>query len=427
MKNNFFFAGKDLALLSKKLGTPFFLFDEANLEENFEVLKRSFSSSYRNLRIDYSLKTNHELGILKILKRYGLSLEISSVHELEIAKKAGFHPQEMVWDNPVKKEDEIDCMIDNNIHAFYLDNQDDIRRVQKVAGQKDAKVKIVLRVNPGFPWAFLDPAEKFLGKFGTPRERISQVADFIERDCPNLKLIGLSVHVGSQKLTPKSHLRALKIIFSLVRDLERKGFKMEELCMGGGYPSESLNKKTLLGIILSFLGITLNQKITPVGDFGQQISRAFAEEVKKISSRPQLVIQPGRSLVSRSAVAVGKVMVVKDKWIFLDLSTSSLPESLFFGQRKVFLVNKYREKPYAKYHVAGRGLNTADNLAIFRPLPKPEVGDLAVILDSGAYTISRANRFTVLNPPVYLATKAGKIKRIRRTETYEDILSPMEF
>lgn len=427
MKKNFSFAGKDVILLARKFGTPFFLFDEAKIEENYSVLKSSFSSSYKNLRIDYSVKTNCELGILKIIKSLGSNLEISSIHELEVAKRAGFDPRQMIWDTPVKKEEEINLMLDYKVHAFYLDSLDDVKRVQMVAAQKKISTKIVLRLNPGFPWVFSDPAERFLKKFGIPKEEIPKAADFIKKKCPNLGLIGLSVHVGSQQLNPRHHLRALKILISLAQNLEKKGFDLEELCLGGGYPSETLNKKTYLSLALSFFGLNLKQKIVPVKEFGRQISEAFADEVQKLSSRPMLVIQPGRSLVSNSGIAVGMVMSVKGEWIFLDLSTNSLPESLFFGQRKVILINEDHQKPWGKYHVAGSGLNTADNLALFQALPQPETGDLAVILDAGAYSISRASRFTTLNPPVYLVLKSGKIKRIRRQETYEDILAPMEF
>lgn len=426
MKNNFSFAGKEITILARKLKTPFFLFDEAKIGQNFSVLKKSFSSRYKNLRIDYSAKTNCELGILKVIKGLGANLEISSIHELEVAKKAGFIPSEMVLDTPVKKDEEINHMLNNKIHAFYLDSLDDVMMVQRVAKQKKLQAKVALRVNPGFPWAFFDPAERFLTKFGIPREQIPKAAGFIKRECPNLKLIGLSVHVGSQKITPKPHKRALKIIFSLARELEKQRFELEELCLGGGYPSESLNKKTFLSLALSFFGISLRQKVVPVKEFGRQISLSFDDEVKKLSSRPALVIQPGRSLVSNTGIAVGSVMAVKGEWVFLDLSTSSLPESLFFGQRKVLLANKYHLEPEGKYHIAGRGLNTADNLALFQPLPKPEFGDLAIVLDAGAYSISRANRFTTLNPPVYLVTKTAKILKIRRQETYEDILAPME-
>lgn len=426
MKEDFYFVGKNVVLLAQRLETPFFLFDQVQVEKNFNLLKSSFSSGYKNLRIDYSAKTNLELGILKILKKLGVCLEIACLHELEVGKRAGFSPWEMILDTPVKKEEEIEIMIKEAIHALYADSLDDVKRLQMVAGKMKKVVNVVARINPGFPLAILNPAERFLEKFGTLENELSKVVKFILGQCPNLRIIGLSVHVGSQQLTPAAHLRALRKIFHLAMNLEKKGVKIEELCVGGGYPSLTLNKKTLFSLIFSFLGITIQQKACPVEEFGKQISQAFAQEVKTLKSKPILVIQPGRSLISNTAIAVGRIMVVKGDWVFTDLSTSSLPESLFFGQRKVILANKYKKLPEGKYNIAGRGLNTADNLAISQALPKPKVGDILVVFDAGAYSISRANRFTVLNPPVYLVTRAGKIKLIRRQETYEDILAPME-
>jgi diaminopimelate decarboxylase len=426
MKNNFSFAGKDVVLLAKKIGTPFFLFDEKKIEENFFVLESSFSSVYNNLRIDYSAKTNLELSILRIIKNLGAGLEISSVHELEIGKKAGFSPSQMIWDSPVKKEEEIKKMLSEKIHAFYLDNLDDVKRVQKAASEEKRRADVVLRVNPGFPLAFLNLAEQYLRKFGIPEKEVISIADFIKSRCSSLSLIGLSTHVGSQQLTPRAHLRALRKLFSLARILKERGILLQELCIGGGFPSPTLDKKTTISLALSLFGIRLKQQPVSVKDFGKEITGEFSQMAKGLGLRPILVIQPGRSVVSDAGIAVGKVMAVKRNWVFLDLSTSFLPESLFFGQRKIFLANKFYQRPEVKCNVAGRGLNTADNLAILYPLPKPEVGDIAVICDAGAYSLSRSNHFTVLNPPVYLVAKSGQIRKIRREETYEDIILSME-
>lgn len=426
MKNKFNFGGKDVTLLAKKIGTPFFLFDELQIEKNFHLLRKSFSSGYKKLRIEYSTKTNLELSILRILKKLGACLEISCFHELKAGKRVGFSPSEMILDTPVKQEEEIAIMIKEGIHAFYADSLDDLKRIQVAAKRFKKIVNVVLRVNPGFPLAFLNPAERYLEKFGIREGEVLSVADFVQEKLPNLKIIGLSVHVGSQQLTPSPHLRALKKAFRLAKALKEKKIIIEELCLGGGYPSLTLNKKTLISLALSFVGIRIQYRPKPVEEFGKEISKAFARRVENLKSKPTLVIQPGRSIVGNAAIAVGRIMTIKKNWLFTDLSASSLPESLFFGERKVLLANKYGKPGVRRYNVAGRGLNTADNLAIGQFIPKPEIGDILVVLDAGAYSVSRANRFTVLNPPIYLVTRNGRIKLIRRQETYEDILAPME-
>ncbi len=424
--NKYQFDGKDIGFLVRKFGSPFLIFSEKQLEKNFTNLNKYFSSDYKKLRIDYSAKTNLEVGVLKILKRLGANLEISGPQELEVAKEAGFTSNQAVLDTPIKKEDEIKKLVKEGIHAFYADSFDDINRLQNVAGSLNKKIKVVIRINPGFDMAFLDIAERFLGKFGVHDNELPNLVDFMENNTPNLKLIGLSTHVGSQQVNTKNHIRALKKLFRLAVSLEELGYEIEELCIGGGYPSPTLNRKTTISLALSMFGYNLQNKPEPLSSFGNLISEEFARETKRLSSTPTLVIQPGRSLVSNSAIAVGRIMTVKDGWVFIDLSTSSLPESLFFGQRKVLHLGSSKSGESKKYNVAGRGLNTADNFVIGIPLGNPNVGDIVIVLDAGAYSISRANRFTILNPKVLLITNNGQIKQIRREETYEDILAPME-
>jgi len=202
---------------------------------------------------------------------------------------------------------------------------------------------------------------------------------------------------------------------------------VEEINIGGGYPSQSLIKTTLPGLVLSVAGLKYKTQATPIEEFGERVSSRFAREVKILKHKPVLVCQPGRSVVSSMGIGVSRVVSVKPNWVFLDISNNVLPVSLFFAQREVLIANKVGRKATEKFNISGSSLNSADVLATNQSLPDVVAGDICVIMDAGAYTISRASRFATLSPAVFLIREKGKIDLIRRKETYEDVASCMEF
>ena len=58
-----------------------------------------------------------------------------------------------------------------------------------------------------------------------------------------------------------------------------------------------------------------------------------------------------------------------------------------------------------------------------RMLPEVKPGDLAAVLDAGAYGYAMASSYnTRPRPAEVLITSNGEVKCIRRAETYEDIM-----
>ncbi len=427
IKDKVYFSGKDVCKLSTVYKTPFFLFSEKALEENYKNFQKSFLSNYKKVRVDFSVKTNNEVQILKILSKLGSCAEIVAGHELFLCLKAGFKPEKITFDGPCKSDEEIEYALSKNIHAFYADSIGEFERLNELARKAKKLVNVGLRINLGIKSILEGPAETFIGKFGVPLEEASAFLPEVNKKYKNLRLMAISTHIGSQIISVEPYLKSCSLMLRLASHLEKNGVRLQEINLGGGFPSQTLFKVTLPKMLLSYLKVTSKQNIPPISEYGKKISQKFAQEIRRYNLPSYtLALQPGRSISSSMGVALSRVKVVKEKWIFLDISTSSLPESLFFAQRKILIANKVNKKNLKKYNVAGRGLNSADNFGINLELPEVEVGDMAVILDAGAYSISRANRFTVLNPPVYLIKKTGKITRIRREENFQDVLGPME-
>lgn len=420
----FSFGGHSIAKLAKELETPFFLFSEESIEKEFQKFYASFVERYPKVRIDYCVKANREVAILKILRRLGAHVEIFAGWELELVKRAGFHPSQVVYDSPHKTPAEIEQALESGIHAFYADSCVDLENIEQAARSKDRVAQVALRIDL-IPWSPTSLVNAWVKKFGVPYSEVLESFHFARRCCSHLEMVGLSTHLGSQRLSPQPFLKALEKLLPLGRQLESERFGISEISLGGGFPSPGLARYALLGMALLPLGINLTRKAKPLSTFGHQIAERFAELASRFQNPPILALQPGRSIVGEAAIAIARVAAVKRNWVFLDISANCLPESLFFAQREIFLADKANHLPKRGYNIAGRGLNTGDNLAFGVILPDPQVGDVAVIRDAGAYSLSRANRYTTLTPPAYLIHKDGTLVKIRREENIEDILAPM--
>lgn len=425
MSNKIF--GQNIVNLANKHKTPFFFFSERQLIDNYNKIKNSFSKYYKNVRIDYSVKTDNEIAVLQILNKIGSSAEVVSAYEIEMCFKAGFEAKDIVFDGPCKTDEEIEYAINKKIHAIYADSEGEFERISKIARKLHSTIGVGLRINLKMKSVLEGPAETYIGKFGVDVDSAANVISQASK-LPGINIIAISTHLGSQILDINHYTKAVGKMTHLAGILKSQGIKIKEINLGGGYPSKSLIKNTLPMFALSFLKIEYKQTVPNIEKYGNAISLAFKRGISRNSlDKIVLSCQPGRSISSSMGIMITKAKVVKDKWIFLDASTSSLPESIFFAKRRVVKISKTLGNREKRYNIAGKGLNSADNFAFDQKIGDTKEGDLFAILDAGAYSISRSNRFTILNPAIYMIRINGKIERIRRAENVRDLLGPMEF
>jgi len=427
LNNRLYFDEVDIEIFAKSKGTPFFLFSERILRENYRNFKKYFSSHYKQIRIDYSVKTDYEKSVLKILKEEGCSAETVASFELELLNKIGFPATRVVFDGPCKTDEEISFCLKQKIHAIYADSLEELSRINNIAKTLKVVAPVGLRISLGLKTLLSDITYRFVSKFGTRyNDALKGLID--AKRFKNIKIIALSTHIGSQMLRPAKYLKACDMLLLLAKKCKELDIDISEISLGGGYPSRTLIKVTPINFILMNLGIIPKQNSVSLKEFGKQISERFAENIKKYNLPDiTLAFQPGRSISSSMGIAVSKVWVVKRNWAFVDISTSSIPESFLFAKRRIIPVIKKPKSGKMRYSIAGKGLNSVDNFTFNEPFPEIKVGDFMVVLDAGAYSISRANRFTALNPPVYMIRENGKIEEVRRKENYKDVLRPMEF
>ncbi len=425
-QNKVFFGGHDVEDLVKKYNSPVYMFCEQRLIDNYHAFYNAFSKHYKNVHIYYSIKTNSEIQLLQTLKKLGSRGEAASGLEVEIAKKAGFSGSDLIVDGPAWTDEEIELYIKSGLKTLNVDSMDEMIRVNRIAKKLNKIVRVSFRVYLEIQISLLKSfIENYISKFGVPLSKAVETYKAASK-LSNVKLVSISTHIGSMITDPSFYEKAIDRLVKLAANLKSIGIEVEEINLGGGYGLQSLNYYSIQNIILSKAGISAYSKAASIEEFGQRIGQRFSQNIKRYKlPEVELILEPGRFLVSDAGVLLTKVVAVKDKWIFIDGGINLIPESLFFIRRGFIVAGKVSHKGMKKYNIAGPTLNTADVLSADQSMPKLEVGDAVVVLDSGAYSISRSNQFTILRPEAHYVTKSGTIKKLRDKEKYSEVIDKM--
>ncbi len=419
------FSGVNLDRVARKFETPFFLISEPILEGNYRRFVKGFSE-LRNFNLSYSIKTNFETEVLRTLRRLGAGAEISGELDLHVALKAGFYPQDIIFDGPCKTDRELKLAVQHRIRLINAESVDEIYQIDALGKAAGRTIDIGVRIDPMTHRPYYDKViTTYKQKFGFHINRCEEAFQAIRR-CRHVRLLGLNAHIGSQILAPGLYVEALNTLFRLAADLRRDGFDVSEINIGGGFPAQSMRNlrlsRRMLGAKLLERFNLLEKRTPSIEEFGGIITRCYQDNCRTYGFTPRLTTEPGRSLVNNACVLVGRVRLIKSNWIFTDISVNDVPENLFFTEWRVFFPNKLLEPSIGKANISGPTLSTYDVLFFQKEIPTLAINDSIAIFDTGGYSIPRANQFTRPRNGVFFLDGDGQIRLIRRRETVEDVV-----
>jgi diaminopimelate decarboxylase len=144
---------------------------------------------------------------------------------------------------------------------------------------------------------------------------------------------------------------------------------------------------------------------------------------------PQLILEPGRSLVSRAGVTLYSVGGVKrasaaTTYVTVDGGMSDNPRPALYGARyTALLANRAEEPATGAYAVAGKHCESGDVLIERVELPEPERGDVLAVPVTGAYTLAMSSTYNAVPRPAAVLVHDGRARLIRRRETVADLLA----
>ena len=349
--------------------TPFYFYDLNLLQATLTEIKQCASQSH--VHVHYAIKANANPEILKVIKENGFGVDCVSGGEVEAALNAGFAADKIVFAGVGKSDWEIELGLDNNISCFNIESAAELDVIQEIAQIKGKTARIALRVNPNVDahthhYITTGLAEN---KFGISLDMLDSV---IERCMvsPNIELLGLHFHIGSQITEIHPFERLCQRVNELQDKFESQGIKFSSINVGGG-----------LGIDYD------NPDENPIPDF-----KAYFETFEQhLKLRPgqQLHFELGRSIVGQCGSLITKVLYVKEgvakKFAIVDAGfTELIRPALYQAHHKIENLTSNSTETH-KYDVVGPICESSDRFGEAETLPTTSRGDLIALRSAGAY------------------------------------------
>lgn len=400
--------------LAERYGTPLYVYSQAALLHQLRDLQTAFAEA--DPIICYSVKTNGNLSLCRLMAQHGAGFDVTSGGELYRALRAGGPGTKIVFAGVGKTPAEMAYALENGVFLFNVESEAELHTLADVARQKGVQAPVALRVNPDLPpktHAKTDTSVKGV-KFGLDIETVLEVAGSVVGH-PHLAVVGLHMHLGSPILSPEPYQAGAAKGVALIRELRRQGHDIRYLNMGGGF------------------GISYRkQEGPPASAFAQVILPAVRE------TGCRLVLEPGRFIVGNAGLLLSQVLYTKSTggkhYIIQDAAMNDLIRpTLYDSFHRIWPVippPAVPERPddfeadipgTLKQDVVGPVCESGDFLAKGRNLPEMRPGDLLAVFSAGAYGMAMASNYNARLRPAEVLVTNRTHRLIRRRETYQDL------
>jgi diaminopimelate decarboxylase len=404
-------------VLAQSYGTPLYVYSKRTLLHHLGQLQRAFAAA--EPLICYSVKTNGNLSICRLMGEAGAGFDVTSGGELYRALQAGGVGDKIVFAGVGKTDDELRYGLENGVRLFNVESEAELRALAGVARSLGRTAAVALRVNPDLPpktHVKTDTSVKG-AKFGLDIETILEFARGVV-DNPNIRVVGLHMHLGSPILSTQPYRLGLEKGQAIVAELRRQGHRIDYLNMGGGFGIHYRKQEAL-----------------PADAFAEVILPA----VKAMQCR--LILEPGRFIVGNAGILVSRVIYTKESggkdFIIQDAAMNDLIRpTLYESFHRIWPVEPVAGVPAppedyeaeipgtAKREVVGPVCESGDFLAHDRRLPPMQRGDLLATFSAGAYGMAMSSNYNGRPRAAEVLVEGGAHRLIRRRETYADLVRP---
>ena len=407
--------GIAVSQLVERFGTPLYIYSQATLVRHLTQIQEAFAEA--NPLICYSVKSNGNLALARVMARHGSGFDVTSGGEMHRAILAGAPGHKIVFAGVGKSKAELTRALQVGVFLFNVESEEELHFLGDVAKELDITAPVALRVNPDLPpktHAKTDTSVKGV-KFGLDIETVLDVARGVLGHS-HLRVIGLHMHLGSPILSSEPYRMGAAKGEQLVGDLRKMGHPITVLNMGGGFGIHYRKQEALA-------------------------ASAFAAEILPVVKRLgcKLVLEPGRFIVGNAGILVSKVLYRKEsggkKFVIQDAAMNDLIRpTLYDSFHRIWPVNlpKGASAPPEDYEgeiagtekvdVVGPVCESGDFLAKQRALPVLEQGDLLAVFSAGAYGMSMASNYNSRPRAAEVLVDGETALLARRRETLQDLV-----
>jgi diaminopimelate decarboxylase len=436
-KGELIIGGCNAVGLGNFYGTPVHIVNEAGLRiKAYSFLETLISKYPGKVSVHFAFKCNPVPGIIKILKDERIKAEIMSEFELDLAFRMGFSGDEIVVNGPYKTDQLLIACLKNNIRFINVDSLFELEKINQLCNSLNKKTEVLLRVNPDFIPAGMNrgsiAASRSGSHFGIDINggELRQALERIKR-MKQIIFKGLHFHIGSGIQDPSEFLKAIKGLKKAVNEVDKAGYKIEVLDVGGGLglptSCEMTTKEMLFYQAFDILRAPKkpNNKLT-FAKYAEYVTSGVMELFSN-KQAPELIFEPGRCITGPNQLLLISIHQVKDrkgvkKWLVSDAGIGTLTMPTYYEHHKVILCNNIWRKPYERVTICGPGCFSADVVYRNKLMPKTEAGEMLAILDTGAYFTSWESTFGYPRPAI-VSVLNGSHRLIRSRESFENMIS----
>jgi len=474
--------------LAEKFDTPLFVFSESRIRHNIERLNRAGDFIDCPLKICYAAKANSNMAILCVVKDAGADLEVNSGGELWKALKIGFKPEQIIFNGTSKTETELEDAINAQIYAIQSDSLYELELTEKTARRLNKRANVSLRLVPEIETNTHSGLQTALltSKFGMmPDEALSAFRRW--HDSQFLNLCGIHLHIGSQTPDAEPYAEAFSALFeNLLEIYNETGHKLSHLNLGGGFPVNYLRDKSQENDFADeqreLFAASLEPSEVLANAWKVVKETADNTNARHLLENIELLIEPGRSIISDAGVCLTKVCNRKERPINKsrvksresrentknesrvegqesrenteDFSLSTLDSRLstdtwlltdagfnillsmetYKWYYQLISANRANENHDTKYKIAGplcdggdvyfdiEGLNRLPNYRLLPEQIQPD--EILALLNCGAYSIAQMFQYNGrFLPAVILIRENSDIELIRKRDNFDDLIT----
>lgn len=394
-----------MSAVADAAGTPLHVYSRVELRTRVSTLDAAFAAYPHD--VHYAIKANSTLAVVREMRAAGTHADANSGGEIEVALRAGFTPDQIVFTGVGKTHDELVRAVTLGLKAINAESPGEMERIDAIAHAHGTRARVAVRVNPDVDAGshpHISTGHRS-NKFGmTPDQAQAMVTSMVARD--HLHVVGLHVHVGSQITDAEPLRRGAAAIADLATALAADGIRLEHLDVGGG-----------LGIAYES-----GQTVLSADDY----AAAVLPVVQATGLR--LVLEPGRWVTAPAGILLTRIVDMKTqpggRWfVIADAGmTDVLRPALYGAWHAIEAVERRRDGPPVLCDIEGPVCEAGDTLGKGRELTPVQVGDLLAVRDTGAYGAVMASNYNRRPVAAEVMVDGSDWRVVRKRQTFDDML-----
>ncbi|KAA8735053.1 diaminopimelate decarboxylase [Acinetobacter qingfengensis] len=390
-----------LEQIAQQFSTPLYVYSKAALTQHYLDMHQAFE--FIDHQICFAVKSNSNLAVLNVLAKLGAGFDIVTGGELARVLAADGDPAKIVFSGLGKTEADIEKALQVGIACFNVESHAELDRIQNVAARLNTQAPISLRVNPDVdakthPYISTGLKEN---KFGIPSDSVFSTYQYAAT-LPNLNIVGIDCHIGSQLTETKPFVDALARVELMIAELKQLGITIQHIDIGGG------------------LGVVYKDETPPSA---VEYANAMRPQLEKLGLK--VYMEPGRSISANAGVLLTKVDLLKPtnhrNFAIVDAAMNDLIRpSLYDAWMDIVPVKPHQDLETKQWDIVGAICETGDFLGKDRELSLQQ-NDILAVLGAGAYGFVMSSNYNSRGRAAEVMVDGDQVYLIRDRETIESL------